>query len=243
MEPSTNKFIIPVAIVVAGALIAGAVYVTSRNKAEDTGGAPVFTDNKEINLPAISAADHILGNPNAPVIVVEYSDPECPFCKQFHTTMRQIMETYGKDGKVAWVYRHAPITQLHPKAPKEAEALECAGEIGGAAKFWEYANLLYDRTPSNNNLDAADLPKFAGEVGLEVSRFTTCLNSGKYAQKVLAEFDEGVGIATGAGEDFGTPFNVLVAGEEKVLLVGAYPYDAMRQAIDAALAQAAATKN
>lgn len=236
MEPSTSKFAIPLAIVVAGVLIAGAVYVTSRRSASPE-QAPPATHAADIDLPAVTAADHILGNPKAPVVIVEYSDPECPFCKQFHATMRAVMDEYGKDGKVAWVYRHAPIVQLHPKAPKEAEALECAREMGGEAKFWEYTNLLYERTPSNNNLDPAELQRIAADVGLEAGRFNTCLASGKYNQKVMAGFEESLAIATKAGSDFGTPFNVLVVGEEKALLVGAYPLSAMKQAIDGALAQ------
>src|SRR5574343_1436136 len=105
---------------------------------------------------------------------VEYSDTECPFCKQFHSTLRQMMDEYGKDGKVAWVYRHFPIDGLHPKARKEAEATECANELGGPSKFWEYTNMIYERTPGNDGLDPANLPKFAKEIGLDEKAFTEC---------------------------------------------------------------------
>src|SRR6185295_5043808 len=79
----------------------------------------------------VAAEDHIRGDLAAPVKVIEFSDFECPFCKGFHATMKQVMADYEKDGKVAWVYRHFPIDELHSKARKEAQAAECAGELGG----------------------------------------------------------------------------------------------------------------
>lgn len=107
----------------------------------------------KIALDSVTEKDHIAGNPQADLIIIEYSDPECPFCKRFHETMVQAMDEYGKQGKVAWVYRHFPLDAIHSKARHEAEAIECAGELGGNDKFWEYVNTLYKITPSNNQLD------------------------------------------------------------------------------------------
>src|SRR3989344_5485116 len=101
-----------------------------------------------------------------PIAIVEYSDLECPFCKTFQKTLHQIMDEYGESGKVAWVYRHFPLAQLHTKAAKEAEATECAAELGGNAAFWKYADRLFEVTPSNNNLELSQLPVIAAEVGL-----------------------------------------------------------------------------
>ena len=103
----------------------------------------------------ISPDDHILGNVNAKIIIVEYSDLECPFCKMFHNTMHQVVEK--SNGNVAWVYRHYPILQLHPKAFHEAEATECAWEQGGNSAFWKYTDKLFEITPSNNGLDETQL--------------------------------------------------------------------------------------
>jgi len=111
----------------------------------------------------VTKDDHVLGNINAPVKIIEFSDPECPFCKRFHITMEEIISNYGKGGQVAWVYRHFPLDSLHPKARKEAEALECAGEQG---KFWEYTSKIYEVTPSNNRLDPNQLYKIAIDLGL-----------------------------------------------------------------------------
>ncbi len=119
--------------------------------------APTGGNTKSLeNMKPVTSSDHIFGDVNAPVKVVFYSDLECPFCKSFHETMTQIMNSsYGKDGKVAWVYRHFPLKQLHSKAPKEAEAAECAAELGGNDAFWKFINKINEVTPANNKLDQA----------------------------------------------------------------------------------------
>ena len=239
-----NKYMVPLAIVVAGVLIAGAViYSSGKNSATPTvAGNNVNNAVANQQLPqedtgsldqiaTISASDHIRGNPDAPVKIVEYSDTECPFCKRFHDTMKQVMDEYGKSGKVAWVYRQFPLVQLHPKAPKEAEALECANELGGSDKFWTYTDRLYEVTPSNNGLDPAELPKIAQYVGLNVNKFNTCLNSGKYAQHV--EQDTQNANATGGN---GTPWSIVVAkNSKKYPLSGAQPYASVKALIEQAL--------
>jgi protein-disulfide isomerase len=111
--------------------------------------------NAKITLDPVTEKDHITGNPQADVVLIEYSDTECPFCKRFHETMIQVMAEYGASGKVAWVYRHFPLDALHSKARHEAEATECATELGGNEKFWAYLNKLEEITPSNNGLDAS----------------------------------------------------------------------------------------
>ena len=103
----------------------------------------------------VSADEHILGNANAKIVIVEYSDLECPFCKVFHNTMHQVVEK--SNGDVAWVYRQYPIPQLHPKAFHEAEATECAWEQGGNKAFWKYIDKLFEITTSNNGLDESRL--------------------------------------------------------------------------------------
>jgi protein-disulfide isomerase len=218
-----NKLSIPVAIIVAGALVAGALILVNKDGGPNTSavGNPAGSEaasGGKINARPVSPDDHILGSPDADIAIIEYSDTECPFCKRFHTTMHQVIDKYGKDGSVAWVYRHFPLIQLHSKAPKESEALECAGDLGGNAKFWEYTDRLYEITPSNNGLDLAQLPQIAEDVGLDRSAFETCLESGKYAQKVQDDLAN----ATEAGGR-GTPYSVIVVkkkiGNETELLI------------------------
>jgi len=242
MEPSQTKtsllahpLAIPIAIVIAGAIIGGAILIALRQPsisaaAQQPQGAEQSAGDLETMRP-ITGDDHIRGNPDAPVKIVEYSDTECPFCKRFHETMNQIMSEYGESGKVAWVYRHFPLDVLHKKADKEAEALECAGELGGNEVFWRYADRLFEVTPSNDGLVEAELPRIAQFVGLDVKKFNACLSSGKYAEHV--EEDTQNAQATGGN---GTPWSIIVAPNgKKYPLSGAQPYEAVKQLIELAL--------
>lgn len=231
-----EKLSIPFAIVVAGGLIAGALYYSNLRAKSYELAKQAETIQKLNNGSAdlmrpISEDDHILGNPNADIILVEYSDTECPFCKQYHATLKRMMAEYGKDGKVAWVYRHFPIDSLHAKARKEAEALECAGELGGNEKFWQYTDLLYATTNSNDSLDPAELPKIAKAVGLDTKAFNTCLSSGKYKDKVEADYQDAV---RSGGR--GTPHSILITKDGlKTPVEGSQPYEALKNVIDALL--------
>ncbi len=221
-----NKFLVPLAIVVAGALVAGAVYF---------GGAKQpTTDNRQpttsgVDVKPVSDADHIRGSRSAELIIIEYSDTECPFCKTFHSTMKEILSSYG--GRVAWVYRHFPIQQLHAKAIKEAEATECAAELGGNMAFWNYLDEIFERTNSNDSLPETELSKIAGDIGLDVESFNSCLNSGRYNQKI----EESIAEAVKAGAR-GTPHSIIVSQDgEKVVINGAEPIASVRQKIDSLL--------
>ncbi len=230
MENKTN-YSTPIAIIIAGLVIAGAMYFSDGKKVEGPAAVqPVAQISSLDQVRPISADDHIRGNPNADIIIVEYSDTECPYCGRFHETMKQVIDEYGKDGKVAWVYRHNPIDQLHSKARTEAVALECANELGGNDKFWEYTDRIYGITPANNGLDPAELPKIAEYVGLDVASFNTCLNSGKYDSKIQADLLNGQ--ATGGN---GTPWSVVITKKGNYSINGAQPYASVKQMLDSLL--------
>ena len=183
----------------------------------------------------VSAVDHIRGNLNAPVKVIEFSPFECPFCKSFHASLHQMMDEYGKDGKVAWVYRHFPIDELHSKARKEAQAAECANELGGNDAFWAYTDRLFEIAPSNNRLDLAQLPQIAEFVHLDKAKFTACLagdeHGGKYAAHIEANQKDGA--ASGGA---GTPYTLVISPKGEIFPInGAMPYSAVKATIDAAL--------
>lgn len=232
-----NTLAMPIAVVIAGVIIAGAV-IYSGGKAPTAGTAnqpqqqQVAQQTGDLEqMTPVTSKDHIRGDINAPVKIVEYSDTECPFCKRFHTTMKEVIDTYGKDGKVAWVYRHFPLDQLHSKARKEAVALECANEQGGNDKFWSYADRLYEVTPANNGLDPAELPKIAEFVGLDTGKFNTCLASTKYDKHIEDEVQNAQ--ATGGN---GTPWSIVVAKNgKKYPLSGAQPYASIKQIVEQAL--------
>lgn len=223
---STNSnYAIPLAIVVAGLAIAAAVYFGNTNKREAV--LPRGQEQK-VNVSPVADADHLIGNPNAKIIIVEYADLECPYCKVFHTTMNTIMSEYGRDGKVAWVYRHFPIAELHSKAHKEAEATECANKLGGNVKFWEYTNKIFSITPSNNGLKESELSKTAQEIGLDRKAFDECLMSGEMKGVVDRDISSG-----GVAGVRGTPHSFIFV-DKKVAgnIDGAQPLEEVKATID-----------
>ncbi|MBI4129789.1 DsbA family protein [Candidatus Roizmanbacteria bacterium] len=180
----------------------------------------------------ITDEDHVRGDRNARIALIEYSDLECPFCQRFHPTAQQIVDAY--DGHVMWIYRHFPLEQIHSKAPKEAEAVECANELAGNEGFWALTDKIFEVSPTNNGLNLDDLPKLAAEVGINQNAFKTCLDSGKYADHVAADYQSG--LKSGVS---GTPGNILLdttTGNKK-LIPGALPFENFKKEIDSMLAQ------
>lgn len=181
------------------------------------------------NVKPVSPEDHIRGNKDATISLIEYSDYECPFCKKFHPMAQEVMRMYGND--INWVYRHYPLDFHDPMATNEAMASECVAELGGNDAFWEYTDLIYTRTKSNGHgLALEDLPKMAAEVGVNSEAFQKCLDSGKYRSKVQKDIAEG----SNAGVQ-GTPGSILVNNKtgEAILIEGAQdPTRYFKPAID-----------
>lgn len=201
-----NKLIIPISIIVAGALIGGAVIYTSSSPAKtNPSDTSANTAAKTANIKPVTSADHILGDPAAKILAVEYSDTECPFCKTFNTTMEKIVDTYGKDSSVAWVYRQFPIASLHPRSAKEAEATECVNQLAGNDVFWKYLQKIYTVTPSNNGLDPAQLPILAASFGVDKKAVQACLDNNTFTEKIQSDVND----AMAAGAQ-GTPYTILV---------------------------------
>jgi protein-disulfide isomerase len=240
-----NLLTIPVAIIIAGVLIAGAVIFTSSSSTSSNKTVEAVATEQEKDaepvvqalesIAPVTSQDHIRGNPDAPVKIVEYSDFECPFCKRFHSDMQQAMDKYGDSGQVAWVYRHFPLDSLHPvKARAEAVASECAAEQGDDEAFWAFADRFFEVTPSNNQTDIETvLPQIASEIGLNVAEFNTCLDSGKFDEHIQSEIDNA--IATGGR---GTPWSIIITEDgTKYPVNGALPFAQLEQMITAALNQ------
>lgn len=179
----------------------------------------------------VTEDDYIKGNRNARIALIEYSDTECPFCKRFHPTAQQAVDEYPDD--VMWVYRHFPLDQIHSKARKQAEAIECAGKLAGNDGFWALTDKIFEVTPSNNGLDNSTLPDLAADVGLNSSAIKTCIDSGEMAQNVEEDYQSGLKAGV-----TGTPGNILLDTKtgETQLIPGAVPYPQIQQAIDAMLA-------
>ncbi len=238
-----NNLGIPVAIIIAAALIAAAIYFGGPQNSPvgiGTGKDLTAQVTPEISIEPVSDKDVIRGNPEAPIVIVEYSDYDCPYCKFFHETMVRIMEKYGADGKVAWVYRQFPIEGLHPNAPKISAAAKCATELGGNDAFWKFSDTLFDsRTVvgegQNQRITPTDMTKlrsFAETAGVDGNKFDLCLNSGKYDDEVKAD----VAAAAAAGAQ-GTPHSILMIGSENGVINGAQPYETVDQIIGNLLQQ------
>ena len=232
----TGNLLIPLAVIVAGIIIAGTVYFRAKGNGDVLVSQTKTTTEKleELeNMNPITGDDHILGNPNAPIKIVEYSDFECPACKLFQNIMtRVMMSDYGKSGKVACVYRHMPIDLLHPlNARKEAVASECAAELGGNDAFWKFANRLFELSLSNDDTDIKIvIPQVAREIGLDETKFALCFESGKYDAHIQEDLDNAN--ATGGT---GTPWSIVIAPNgKKYPLSGTQPEFAIKQLIDRA---------
>ncbi len=225
---------VPIAIVLAAALIAGAIVFTGMQKGGT--GSNTDTDNNqvtaEVEVAPVTEKDHIRGNPNAPIIIVEYSDFDCPFCKSFHATMNKIMDEYGKDGKVAWVFRQFPLQQLHPNAPKTAAASECVASLGGNDAFWKFTDLVYGDRTTNEPANLAKLPEYAEKSGVDKTKYNNCVSEGKFTKTITDDVADA--LKTGAR---GTPYSFLVVGDQKGVINGAQPYENVKQMIDTMIAQ------
>jgi protein-disulfide isomerase len=213
------------------AVDAGVERYVGRERAAEAQRERRETDSRAAALrPVSKSRDHIRGNPDAPVTLIEYSDFECPFCKSFHATVKKVVEE--SSGQVRWVYRHFPLDQIHPvKARKEAAASECAAELGGNKAFWKFADRFFEVTPSNNKTDIDTvLPAIAREIGLDGAKFASCLASGRHDRRV----EEDVQNATATGGR-GTPWSLVVSKSGKVYpLSGAQPYASLKLLVELA---------
>jgi protein-disulfide isomerase len=227
-----NKLFIPLSIIIAGLIIGGAVVLTQN--AGNVGTDVAQNENTEISIKPVTDDDHILGNPDADVIIVEYSDFECPFCSGFHGTMNRIMDEYGDSGQVAWVFRHMPLDRIHPEARPASEAAVCVSNIAGKEKFWDFADELF---ANQSDLSPERLKEVALSLGADEAAYDTCVNERQTQDRVEADYQDGLNIAS-IDPNFGTPYNILLSkGGAPIPIVGNQPYAQVKAAIDAALGQ------
>ena len=177
-------------------------YVEKAKAAQDAAQARQADEKARTVRRPTPSRDHIRGPVDAEISLIEFSDFECPYCKTFHRNAAELLKTV--DGKVNWVYRHYPLA-FHPGAQKQAEATECARELGGEGAFWAYADALFARTTSGGKgFSDSKLVPLAKELGLNVRAFQRCLASGRHETRIKEDFDEGqrIGIT-------GTPTTVI----------------------------------
>lgn len=206
----------------AGALDGSAVKLPAQVAGDPVVQEPPPAPPAAADVPPITDDDHVRGNPDAAVSVIEYSDFECPFCKRHHPTMVQLLKDYGDD--INWVYRHFPLA-FHPNAMPAAVASECVAELGGNDAFWEFSDKLMEG-------EGFDFESYVSELGLDLKAFQTCASSGKYTQKIQDQMDAG----SAAGVN-GTPGNIVYNNEttEAQIVSGAQPASAFKSVIDGML--------
>jgi protein-disulfide isomerase len=173
------------------------------------------------------------GNPNAPIVLVEYSDYQCPFCRKwFNDVKRQLDKEYIETGKVFFVYKDFPLS-FHPMAKSYAEAARCAGEQG---KYWEMHDKIFEEQSKLGqgtilNISLDDIKLWGKELNLNSSEFDSCLSSGKYSNIIQENFNEGSTLGVN-----GTPsFIIGKRNSQGKLIVGAQPFSVFKSAIDSLL--------
>jgi protein-disulfide isomerase len=225
---SKNPYLIPIAILLAGLVLSITTYNVRVGPNADT----LTTGDVSLVRP-VDTSDHMLGNPEAPVMLVEYSDIDCEYCKRFQEVLAQIVTEYAPQGKVAWVYRHFPVVAAHPDAGRHAEAAECAAEIGGEPMFWSFINALHAAAPGGGQFNPTGYPAIANALGLEAGQFSACLDSNHHQKKVGLDFANA--LAIGAE---GAPFTlILIKGAPPIPVSGYLPYEDMKRVVEGALSQ------
>ncbi|MFQ5476888.1 MAG: DsbA family protein [Nitrosopumilus sp.] len=191
------------------------------------------TEEPELPIKISADNDPIIGDPNAPITIIEFSDFQCPFCARFHVqTLPSILEEYIDQGKVKLVFRDFPIQSIHPNALPASVASECANEQG---KFKEMHDMLFDNQNEWNKQETVDalslFSQYATEIQLEQETFDSCLTNGNYIDEIRKDLDD--------GRDYGvsgTP-GFFIGNDQigYVELKGAQPFESFKKIIDAQL--------
>ncbi len=214
--------------IMLGFVLKGGDFAFAKNNNNDDNAAAANNNNAAaptvIELKDVNKDDWMRGDKKADLSIVEFSDIDCPYCVKFHETMKKLSEEYK--GKINWVYRHFPLTSLHPNAFKKAEATECVGSLGGNDKFWPFLDkLVEDKTITMDKLG-----EVAATFGVNATKFQECYDGGKMTSKVQDQADQAVK-AGGRG----TPYSVIVFEDQKIPINGALPYEQVKAQIDALL--------
>jgi protein-disulfide isomerase len=205
-----------VAILIAGVLIAGAIVFTNNKAPTVAGGQQAAPSIDSASIRPPNAADHIVGSPSAPIVLIEYSDFQCPYCSLIYPTLKRIVDE--SKGQIAWVYREFPLTSIHPQALPAANAAECIAKQLGNDGFWKYADTIF-------NNQAKLTPEYSASVaaglGADMKAYNTCISTSEFGKVIDADTAE----AEGAGGS-GTPFTVVLNTKtgKAAPVSGALPY-------------------
>lgn len=233
-KASEHPYLLPVAIIIAGLVIGGAVIFADRSGVKaprvaqnaPTANEPSNTNTSPSNARPVDTSDHVLGAANAQVTLIEYSDFQCPFCAQLHPELKQVLKEY--DGKVRWVYRNFPLTMIHQNAQSAAVAAECAAELGGNDAYWKMTDMLFG---NQTKLGEALYLQNAKTLKINEAQFKSCLTSGRFDARIAADTQNGMD-AGGTG----TPYVVILDKDgNATFFSGALPFEQIKTYIDQAL--------
>ena len=221
-KPIDRNLYLPAAILIAAFVIGGSlVYSANMQK----GGVPSGTNEPVVNGSmvefTVAESDHVRGNANAEITLVEFSDLECPFCKAFHATAQQALDEYGD--KVRWVYKHFPLSNIHPEATPAAEAAECVWEQKGDEGFWAFADKVFEE---QDRIGSTLYREVAESLGMDIAKYDTCVSQRTYEDKVEQDYQQGLRAGV-----TGTPGSYV----NGIPVKGAVPYATLKAAIDQAL--------
>lgn len=221
-----EKNFLALSILAAGVMISGSLFYTNGNFGGAKSGTAQIpgSGTGDVRKEVSADDDPFLGSKNAKVIVIEFSDYQCPFCRSFwKDTLPQLKKEYIDTGKIRFVYRDYPLS-FHAMAQQFAEAAECAEDQG---KYWQMHDKIFSEQDKKGQgtitSTVNDLKLWAFQIGLDKNQFNQCLDSGKYKSEVQKDFDDG----NKAGVS-GTP-SLFINGR---FLVGAQPFSAFKAVID-----------
>ncbi len=216
--PDKKKFELSpsISIIAAGVIIAAAIIYTNLHPGAAAVAANVNTaPTANANVSAPSAQDHIIGSPNASLVLIEYSDFQCPFCSIVYPTLKKIVD--DSNGKIAWVMRNFPLTSLHPNANPAANAAECIAEQLGNDGWWKFADDIF---ANQDKMSTAFYASLAQKYGADMAKYNSCFSSSKYRSKIDAQAVEA---QSNGGQ--GTPYTVLYDAKGQAGISGALPAD------------------
>lgn len=220
-----GEYGVPVAIVIAGLLVAGAVFWGGKGESAVSNTIPDNVEkrqNREFRIP--DESDHVRGNSEGAIAIVEFSDLECPFCARIHPTLARIVD---ENEDVKWVIRHFPLSTIHSRALSAAIASECVARLGDNDSFWTFVDRAFE---NQRELGDSWYREMATSFGIESAAFESCLKDKSIVSDIQTDLDE----ATGTGGR-GTPYVVVITASGNLIpFSGALPYEQVVKLIDQA---------
>jgi protein-disulfide isomerase len=227
-EPKKFELTPSISILIAGFVIAASIvfvnhYPAAQPVAAAGAAAPATAG---ANVPAPSANDHIVGSPTAPIVLVEYSDFQCPYCSMIYPSLKDIVAK--SNGQIAWVYREFPLYQIHPNALPAANAAECINDQLGNTAFWKFVD---DDFNNQSNIGTAFFSAEAQKLGADMTKYNACVAVSTFQNKIEGQIAE----AENSGGN-GTPYTVIINTQtgKQFPVSGALPEAQLMAAITAA---------